>query len=126
MKYLALAVGLMFALRIFAVIWPAYTKKTMRNVTRALSDSTIRSLGIITIAISIVLFYFILNSVSLVQILAVALALGLLSGGTLLMVPRLARSFWREDIATTDMNMRILALLEVIIGMLLIYFIITG
>ena len=117
----ALLVGILFLTRIAAVIWPAQIKKMMKKRVSRLSASTMRMIGIAMIIISILLFYLMLPEIPFTYMAALTLPIGLLIGGTLLLITRLAKAFWREDIEVSDMGMRIVAGIEVILGLILIY-----
>lgn len=117
----ALVVGILFLTRIAAVIWPAQIKKMMKKRVSRLSASTMRMIGIVMIITSILLFYLMLPEIPFIYMAALTLPIGLLIGGTLLLVTRLAKAFWREDIEVSDMGMRIIAGIEVTLGLILIY-----
>ncbi len=117
----ALLVGILFLTRIAAVIWPAQIKKMMKKRVSRLSASAMRMIGIAMIITSILLFYLMLPEIPFIYMAALTLPIGLLIGGTLLLVTRLAKAFWREDIEVSDMGMRIVAGIEVTLGLILIY-----
>lgn len=125
-ELLALAFGVLGALRIFAVLFPAQARMAMKKQAGAMSDGTMRLTGIALIVIGLACAWLVLQSLSVAQVAATLLAFSLLAGGVLLFIPRLARAFWREDIESSDTAMRLLAALTAIIGIAVIYAVLNG
>jgi uncharacterized protein YjeT (DUF2065 family) len=119
----ALLLGLGMAGRIVAVIWPARTKELVKQKVGMLSDGQLRVMGVALIVLGVLASVVVFSALSVTEVAAVLFAFSFLAGGCLLLVPRLARSFWREDIEMSDAGMRMLAAITTVIGLIVVYFV---
>jgi uncharacterized protein YjeT (DUF2065 family) len=126
LEALALMLGLGMAGRIVAVIWPGRTKNLLKKNIAQLSDAKVRAMGMILIAAGLVSACFVFGALSLTQIAATVFTFSLLAGGCLLLVPRLARAFWREDLEVSDSSMRLLAAVTTLLGLALLSMVLHG
>ncbi len=122
----ALLVGLGMAGRIVAVIWPARTKELVRQKVGMVSDGQLRMIGAALVVLGVLSGVVVFSALSVTQVAAVLFAFSFLAGGCVLLVPRLARSFWREDAEMSDANMRMLAALTTLIGLIIIYLVLRS
>jgi uncharacterized protein YjeT (DUF2065 family) len=119
----ALLLGLGMAGRIVAVIWPARTKELVKQKVGMLSDGQLRVMGVALIVLGVLASVVVFSALSVTEVAAVLFAFSFLAGGCLLLVPRLARSFWKEDIEMSDAGMRMLAAITTVIGLIVVYFV---
>lgn len=118
----ALLLGIGMASRFIGIIWPGQIKQALKAATGRISDANLRWLGAFLIVIGIASFYAIFQGATITRVAATLFAFSLVAGGILLSIPRLARSFWREDFEASDMAMRLLCALTTVIGLAIIYF----
>ncbi len=127
LKLIALLFGAVLVLtRLPVVLWPAAAKKFFEKHVVKRSDKGIQALGLLSFIVALLFFSTIFGLLAVEQVVAVMFATGLLFGSMLMAMPRVARSMWKELLATHDNTLRLLAAASVLLGAAILFFLLRS